>query len=742
MATVAEALSIALDHHLAGRTAEAETLYRRILDAAPDQPDALHLLGMLLAQNGRPAEGLAALDAAVRAAPANPAFHLNRAKLLLALDRGGEAADSLHAALVNRPDLAEAAALLASVLRVLAERAFDAGDMDRAARLYRKALALAPSDHAALFDLAMTVKRLGRIVDAARILGRVGRIVPGLLRAHAEEAEAWRAAGRADRAAAARRRAVAAQPLDPGLRLGLALALQTAGATAAAVAAYRAALALDPANGGGWNNLGVALRTLGRAAGAAAVGRWAARVAPERADALLNLAAAELAVENPRAAVAAGRRALILEPDSAPSLLNLGCAQGAASDAPSAGRSLRRALRLEPRNADALAQLGRTLEGAGDGAAAEPLLRRALAASPNDAETWASLGRLLLGRGAPERAEAAARRALRLRADLPSGLALLGRALAATGRDIEALAAYDRVISAAPGLGAGFSGRALLLLRRAFGPPPAPRPRGAGPRLAVSRLGSAGRFGNQILQYGYARILAERLGLELETPDWIGRALYGLDDPYPSGSLPVLDEAALDIAALLQGRDSGACADRDLTGYFCGNTAPLAPSRELFRALFTPAGPFADRGAAALAGLRARGRTLVALHLRRGDFAIATAKRFWIAPEAWYLDWLAALWPRLDRPVLFIASDAPEVAARFAAYAPMSAADLGEPIPGAEFFIDHWILAHADMAAVSNSSFSVTAAMLNPRARLFVRPDRRQGGLVPFDPWDAPVLLD
>ncbi len=59
MATVSEALSIALDHHIAGRVAEAETLYGRILEAVPGHPDASHLMGLLLAQTGRVAAAAA-----------------------------------------------------------------------------------------------------------------------------------------------------------------------------------------------------------------------------------------------------------------------------------------------------------------------------------------------------------------------------------------------------------------------------------------------------------------------------------------------------------------------------------------------------------------------------------------------------------------------------------------------------------------------------------------------------------
>jgi hypothetical protein len=48
-----EAMGMALGHHQAGRWAEADALYRQILAAEPDNPDALHLRGVLAHQTGR-----------------------------------------------------------------------------------------------------------------------------------------------------------------------------------------------------------------------------------------------------------------------------------------------------------------------------------------------------------------------------------------------------------------------------------------------------------------------------------------------------------------------------------------------------------------------------------------------------------------------------------------------------------------------------------------------------------------
>ncbi|UKJ77594.1 tetratricopeptide repeat protein [Azospirillum brasilense] len=705
MATVSEALSIALDHHIAGRVAEAETLYGRILEAVPGHPDASHLMGLLLAQTGRVTAALAHLDAAVAGDPASPVYHLNRGKVQDALGRTADAAASWRAALHLQPDHAEAAERLVSALRVLAETAFDSGTLASAAALYERVLALDPQNLSAAFDAAMAGKGLGRLEEAARLAGVAARLDPTLLRARMAGAESWQALGRSEQA----------------------------------MAALRPALVLDPAHGDCWASLCLLHNELGQRGASVAAGRRAALAAPTDTGLLVRLAAAQQIAEKPRAALAAARRGLSLDPASPELHLALGAALDAVHALEGAGRALDRAGRLRPGDAAALAEHGRLCERAGLAERAAALLQRALAARPDDGESWVALGRAALRRGDAAWAGRCAHRALRLTPGLPTGLLLAGEVREAQGADREALALYDRAIAAAPGIGTGFSRRAMLLLRRAIGDVPSPRQPSGKRRLSVSTLGDAGRFGNQLLQYGYLRVCAERNGMELETPEWIGRHLYGLDDPLPGPPLPSLHEEDCGVPALLDGRALADADGHDVVGYFCGDTTPLALHRERFRALFTPVGAMAERAAAALDRLRARGRTLVAIHLRRGDFG--RNDRFWIAPEGWYLDWLADLWPRLDRPVLYLATDAPELAERFSRYRPVLAGDLGTPLPGAEFFTDHWILSRADHVAVSNSSFSVTAAMLNPALRPALRPDRERARLVPFDPWNGPVLL-
>ncbi|WP_247878935.1 tetratricopeptide repeat protein, partial [Azospirillum brasilense] len=65
-----------------GRLAEAATLYGRILEADPEQPDAAQLLGVLQAQTGRPAEGARLLRRALALRPVSAGAQSNLAGAL------------------------------------------------------------------------------------------------------------------------------------------------------------------------------------------------------------------------------------------------------------------------------------------------------------------------------------------------------------------------------------------------------------------------------------------------------------------------------------------------------------------------------------------------------------------------------------------------------------------------------------------------------------------------------------
>jgi len=101
---IAQILNDALSLHQQGRLREAEKLYMRALKAAPDNFDALHLLGLINAQNGQMGEAYRLMSAALKINPNAPDVLINFANVLHGLKRDDEALASIDKALALRPD--------------------------------------------------------------------------------------------------------------------------------------------------------------------------------------------------------------------------------------------------------------------------------------------------------------------------------------------------------------------------------------------------------------------------------------------------------------------------------------------------------------------------------------------------------------------------------------------------------------------------------------------------------------
>ena len=86
-----QTLETAADLHRLGRIAEAEPLYRQVLDAAPRHADALHLLGLALHQSGTGSEAVDLVRRAIAERPNVPDFYGNLARMLENLGRTDEA---------------------------------------------------------------------------------------------------------------------------------------------------------------------------------------------------------------------------------------------------------------------------------------------------------------------------------------------------------------------------------------------------------------------------------------------------------------------------------------------------------------------------------------------------------------------------------------------------------------------------------------------------------------------------
>jgi tetratricopeptide (TPR) repeat protein len=136
-ASTEELIEMGLRAQRQGDHRAARASYGRALEADPENPEALHLLGLIEAAHGRLDEGVALLERAVARDPSEPLFRINLAR-----------------AFKSRRELARAAAEL------------------------RAAVRLAPNDEGILFELGVLEQESGALASALRIFEGLARANP------------------------------------------------------------------------------------------------------------------------------------------------------------------------------------------------------------------------------------------------------------------------------------------------------------------------------------------------------------------------------------------------------------------------------------------------------------------------------------------------------------------------------------------------------------------------------------
>lgn len=237
--------------HRAGRLAEAEAAYRQILAGTPDQPDALHLLGLLAHQTGHPRPAIELVTRALRGRPDAPPFLNTLGIALLAAGELDRAAAALERAVAQAPRYAEAHLNLGNLHRRRGER-------EAAIACYRRALACNADLIEARNNLGTLLLEMGDAAGALPLLEAALARRPGDPQLLNNVGAARRALGRDD-AIDSFREAVARRPADAKALTSLAEILLEKGYPGEAVGCFEQAVAAEPGNPIHRINLGAGL---------------------------------------------------------------------------------------------------------------------------------------------------------------------------------------------------------------------------------------------------------------------------------------------------------------------------------------------------------------------------------------------------------------------------------------------------------------------------------------------------
>lgn len=381
--TISDALRRAVDLHRAGQLDAAFEIYQKILAAAPEQPDALHLSGLVLRARGDIAGSIALISRAIPLM-SEPADAINNlCNSLLAAGRYDEVARAAARVLALRPNDPTARCNLG-----LAH--LNRGDWAVAAEIFTPLTQEHPSRGDYFGHLGNCLRRLGRHVDSLaafdQALALTGQPDWMLMRAMALQS-----LERNPEAEAAYLAALAHNPVNAIALNNLGNIYATSARWREAPAYYRRALAVKPDLAEAWNNLGYIHEKLGEIGEAATCYEKACAVRPDYAEAWSNLGNIRQAQGRWHDAVPLYDKAVAAEPDNPRPYNNRGNALMMLSRLVDAAESMRKAIEIKPDYHDAWSNLGNVYQCMGRMDLAIPCFRKAMELAPDYIEANSNL---------------------------------------------------------------------------------------------------------------------------------------------------------------------------------------------------------------------------------------------------------------------------------------------------------------------------------------------------------------
>jgi superkiller protein 3 len=421
MTTAADLFARAWQYHQANDHAQAERLYRELLQSNPAHADGWCFLGAVCQAQGNTGEAERCYRRALALVPGFASAHNCLGILLAEQGRPDEAAASFEQLLRLQPDDADAWNNLGLV------RARQ-GRVDEAVASYQRALQLRPGFPAARANLDQALRARDRSLSSSMGASPSAGAVQ-TAEALNQRGIALAQQGRAAEAEAAFRQALQVQPDSPMAPNNLGSLLFGQGRIEEATTYYQRALQVRPNFAAAHYNLGHANRQQGRLDDAVRCFQQAVRFQPDHADAHNDLGNVLRELRRVNEAIPCFQEAVQLRPNFAGAHNNLGIALYQQGRLEEAIAQLQQAIRHQPTYADAYNNLGNTLQAQGQLNEAIRCYQEAVRLQPEAAGPRSNLGSALLEQGRVEEAIVHLEQAVRLQPDLQAARTNLDHAL-------------------------------------------------------------------------------------------------------------------------------------------------------------------------------------------------------------------------------------------------------------------------------------------------------------------------
>jgi tetratricopeptide (TPR) repeat protein len=272
----------AIAAHQAGRISEAESIYTQLLKAVPDADAVNTNMAALQYSKGNHARALKYVDKALTVNPLNPDALVNRASILVALQRNEDAYKAFEAVLAVDPKNALAHYNLGNLQ-------FQLGHKEQAAASLRKALDLKPDLFQAAFNLGNVLVDARRNAEALPLFERTLILAPTHEGAHLNLSNVYLSFGMTDKAFLQVHLALEMLPESWTIwNLRSRMELDN-GLDEEALRSADRAIEIHRDNIDGWLHRGNALRALDRLDEAYDAYQMALAIAPDHVGALRNL---------------------------------------------------------------------------------------------------------------------------------------------------------------------------------------------------------------------------------------------------------------------------------------------------------------------------------------------------------------------------------------------------------------------------------------------------------------------